>query len=228
MKRGYSMVREAVRQCPLPLSSIDGKLRQYAESLLPYFTGIEIECSHIDKFSSRELDDVFLDEIPELLSSKTDVYEKRFKIPKGIQGFITLYNLSEALKKYCRLNVESGIHYHIDFMDTSFSAFQELKMAHFGTNSWILKALKSWNYTGEFNRWEVSSTKTAVRFHPIYQTLEFRIGEMTFDYELLVKRILHCQNISRALKSSLKSSHPNKKGETKVASYPRIIGRIEL
>lgn len=223
MRNGYRMVRDAVKQCPLPLLYIKEKnLLKCAEDMLPYSVGIEIECRMKNSFSENLCKQC----IPELISIDCDLSELRFRIPNGIKGMIALYKLSDFLKEHAELNLESGIHYHIDFTDIKKENFDLLRRIHSGSHSFILKSLKSWDYKGNFNTWEVSNRKTAVKFHSGYKTLEFRIGEMTFDYELLMKRIINCQNISRALKSSLKRSHL-KKGETKVAG-PRVIGRIQL
>lgn len=226
MQKGYSMVRDSVKRCPLPLLHLqDKKLLEYAEKMLPYSTGIEIECS--SRFNSFTTNNIFKERIPELLEVDCCNNEMRFRIPKGIKGLIVLYKVSETLKDACLLNPKSGIHYHVDFTDVSKKDFVKIYNAHEGRFSWILKSLKSWNYTGRFNEWEICSTKKAVKFHSHYQTVEFRIGEMTFDYELLIKRIVHCQNICRSLKSSLKRAVPEKV-QPKVATYPRVIGRIEL
>lgn len=224
MMHGYKMVREAVKQCPLPLLHIKEKnLIKCAEDMLPYSVGIEIECHrNMCGFSQ-----ICKETIPELIAVKCDDNEIRVRIPNGIKGMIALYRFADFLKENAALNPLSGVHYHIDFTDIPKVDFLNLLRKHYGTKSFILKSLKSWGYKGTYNEWLVSQDKSAVRFHCTYQTLEFRIGEMTFEYELLMKRILNCQNISKALKSSLKSSHPTK-DETKVVDYPVSIGYIQF
>lgn len=207
MKHGYKMVRDAVRRCPLPLLSLDSKLRQVAEDMLPYSTGIEIECYLKDKDSMHDISkrEKIASQIPDIMEVKFTESELRFRIPSGIKGLICLYNISEFLKEHALINPSSGVHYHVDFTDVCENHEKLYSLFFLIPRDWILKSLESWGYTGSFNEWEVSFDKTAVKFHLDYRTVEFRIGEMTFDYELFIKRIIHCQNISRKIKASLKS-----------------------
>jgi hypothetical protein len=201
MKRAYENLRLLVKTNPLALSTIkDKSLLRVANSYLPYDTGIEIECSYKKGFYAESIK--AFKNIPHIKAVDCDGSEQRFRIPKGINGLICLYHLSLALKKYSNLNPDSGIHYHIDCTDISLKRYCIIANRHtMSPDTFILKALKSWGYTGTYNSWQVSRQKTAVRFHARYQTIEFRIGEMTFDYELLIKRIINCQNITRKLKS---------------------------
>ncbi len=203
MQQGYSFIRAAIKSFPLPLAKLKGKLKGVANSYLPYSTGMEIEChfKHND-YPSSVMIDIF-NQIEHIMAVDIDYGEQRFRIPNGIKGAICLYNICEKLKLFSTLNLASGIHYHVDFTDITKNQFNNLLEQHKGTNSFILKALKSWDYKGSYNSWYVSGAKDAVRFHKTYQTVEFRIGEMTFDYELMIKRILHCQNICKKLKQSL-------------------------
>lgn len=206
MQQGYGFIRDAIKSFPLPLDKLESKLKSVANSYLPYSTGMEIECNIKSTNGSRR-DSIFVEEmfksISNIMAVDIDNHEQRFRIPKGVEGAICLYNITEKLKEYSSLNPASGIHYHIDFTDITRDQFNNLLEQHRGTNSFILKALKSWDYKGNYNSWYVSGAKDAVRFHKTYQTVEFRIGEMTFDYELIMKRILHCQNICKKLKQSL-------------------------
>ena len=150
MQKGYSMVRDSVKRCPLPLLHLqEKKLLEYAEQMLPYSTGIEIECS--SKFGDLLTDNIFRGKVPELLDVDCSSNEMRFRIPKGIKGLTALYNLSEALKEVCLLNPKSGIHYHVDFTDVSKKDFEKIYNIHKGCSSWILKSLKSWNYIGKLS-----------------------------------------------------------------------------
>lgn len=205
MQHGYKGLRDMIKLCPLPLVGLPQKLKNVAETYLPYDTGIEIECGYKENIYSSDFRKYLL-RIPNIKEVDCDQSEQRFRIPNGIKGMICLWNISEILKDKALLNPKSGIHYHIDLSDISTEQFNVLKEIHCNNpNSFILKSLKSWKYTGNYNTWNVSTIKHAVRFHSQYKTLEIRIGEMTFDYELLIKRILHCQNIVRSLKASLKS-----------------------
>lgn len=213
MYQGYKRVREWAKTCPLLLLTLkDKKLIEYAESLLPYSAGFEIECSKGENFSDNDFR-----KIPDIMEVKTDSYEQRFRIPKGIKGMICLWNICEQLKISSLLNMKSGIHYHTDFNDVD---FQEVILNIRKNKAWILKALESWGYTGTYNRWDVTTGKQAVRFHQSYNTMEVRIGEMTFEYPLMIERIMHCQNISKRIKASLTSSE-ERKLPTKVAKPKR-------
>lgn len=195
MKNGYRVTREIVKANPLLLSTIqDKKLLEYAESLWPYETGIEIECSLIGFKKAFKI-------ISGILDVNIDSTEQRFRIPKGIQGMKVLYSLCQVLKQQSALNKDSGIHYHIDFRDCFNRINENFIQRH---ESWMLNELKSWKYTGTFNTWKCTYDKTAVKYHQSYQTIEFRIGEMSFDYEVIIKRILHAQQICRRLKNALK------------------------
>lgn len=210
MFKGYKIVKESVLHYPLQLLELkDKKLIAYAESFLKYDTGFEIECN----FKLDNTKDIInsvkrFKEIPNIVHVSCDSMEQRFRIPTGIKGLICLYETCKLLKQESALNVDSGIHYHIDFTKESYkNKYNEywFRSNDFikSNNDWILKALKSWNYKGKFNNWVCSKDKTAVKFHENYGTVEFRIGEMTFDYSLMIKRIIHCQNISTKIKENL-------------------------
>lgn len=198
MQNAYKALRDAVKKCPLPLAMFPAKLQKIAEEMMPYQVGIEVECGLNNL--TVELAEKIFQEIEDIISVNFDDTELRFRIPSGIKGMNCLYKITEYLKKYALLNPDSGIHYHIDCTDVPYFQYEHMYYSCKGENSWVLDALKSWNYTGQFNKWSVSDVKTAVKFHKHYKTVEFRIGEMTFDYELMMKRILHCQNIVRKLK----------------------------
>jgi len=206
MHRPYKMVKDCVRHNPLPLLAIkDEKLLKIAKSSLKYDTGIEIECSQGEEYLSK-----YFRNIPNILQVSNDSEEQRYRIPNGINGLVCLYTLCETLKKYSLLNPASGIHYHIDCTDMSENNWEFLTAILYRQKSlnklnWILNSLSSWNYKGTYNVWKVSTNKTVVRIHEEYKTIEFRIGEMSFDYEVLVKRIIHCQNIVHKLKQNLMS-----------------------
>ncbi len=194
------MLREMIHKSPLALGSLtDKKLIAIAEAYLPYSTGIEVECGWNCDLR-EQLQPVI---IPYLMEYKHDSSEKRFRIPPGIKGMICLYHVSEWLKTHCGLNNESGIHYHIDMGDF----WERNRFIESKDHSWILKSLDKWGYKGAFNGRIVSSIKGGW-VSKRTDTLEFRIGEMTFDYELLIKRILNCQNIVRRLKHTYNKNNP--------------------
>lgn len=209
MHKAYKLIKELVKYNPLDLSSIrEPKLLEFANQFLPYSVGIEIEAEF--KFDSRSQCQFdlfkFLPFSPILdvnvLTSETSV-----RVPEGIRGLCTIYKLCEFLKENYYFNPDSGIHYHIDFTQEFLHLFSSMYKDKSKIKKIILDSLESWNYTGRFNRKDVNfdgdKKYVWVNFRDQYSTLEVRIGEMTFDYETMIKRILHLQNISRLVKKIL-------------------------
>ena len=127
------------------------------------------------------------------------------KIPT--EKFMRLYSEisgteNSVLKKYAELNPDSGIHYHIDCTDV-----YDLFTSDFINNhsDYILTELDKWKYKGTYNprKCVFSSSRNWVRFKDTLKTMEIRIGEMTFDYELLFERIRHSSEIVKTLKDNL-------------------------
>ena len=212
MKKGYKMVRDAVRQCPLPLLGIKG--HKYIDSLLPYSTGIEISIHtdflkdiygffnpNIKRDIERDIENNF-----NLLAFDFISNELKFRIKPGVEGMVSLYNMCEFLKKYAAINPsdKAGNHYHIDCSEMkSFHYFRESTLSM--NTDWILESLLSWNYKGSYNPYSVTKDKKGVvSFRSDYRTIEFRLGETTFDYSLMIKRIIHAQNIVKRMKSDYK------------------------
>jgi hypothetical protein len=201
------MVKDAVHQCPLPLVNLDGKLREFAESFFPNSVGIEIEC----RPENDEYDYSEFYKIDGIIHIQGDGSEQRFRFANGVKGMVALYKASLLFKDHFLLNPQSGIHYHIDFTEH----YEKLKGTYIipARNegnipelNWMLKGLRNWNYKGYFNSWVVGINKNVIRLHPNYHTIEYRIGEMTFDYSLLIKRIITCQRITEKLKRILPMS----------------------
>ena len=164
---------------------------------LPYSTGFEIECNMKPGYRT----DVFTN-IPNIMEADVNGYEQRFRIPEGLEGLKCLFEISVNLKEQALFNPDSGIHYHIDFTDVYKYFNKEFVAKH---KEWILNELDSWNYQGTYNKRniEFSLSHNWVRFQETFKTMEFRLGEMTFDYELLFKRITHANAIVRQLKEEL-------------------------
>lgn len=201
MHRGYKVMRGMVYSNPSLLPTLPKNLVYQADQMMRRSVGIEIECQQKNEYSSYEVGEI-LRKIPGVMASDVDSGEKRFRIISGSQGMIALYKICDALKQTCLLNPQSGIHYHIDFSWSNYWKVYSYNTREYFLQThefWILKALESWNYTGKYNEWKVSQGKTAVKFHDIYNTIEFRIGEMTFDYEVMIQRILHAQRIVEAI-----------------------------
>ena len=204
MERGFRNLRDCVFHNPLGLSCLPSKTIQLAHWYFPRDAGIEFEielpnlCNNAgdvwslcpEGFLSEDL----INEIDELqLRDKSYQYkEQTFRISSGEQGMIQLYKLSHILKKYFSLNPP--------LINTSnCSRVLENKI----TGEIFLKELDSWGYNGIFNQRElrVMSKGTWINLRWDYGTVEYRIGEMTFDYDLLIKRIVHCHSITRKIEN---------------------------
>jgi hypothetical protein len=190
-------IEEAVKKFPLSLLTVKNKnILKIINDYLPFSVGIEIECDNKNTFNINNFKN-----IENILDVNCSFSEKRFRIPKGLNGLICLFNITKTLKKECLLNPLSGIHYHIDMTDTFDKINQEI-IENF--KEYILKELDSWNYIGTYNKRDVLlDVRCWVRFDSSKKTCEFRIGEMTFDYELIFKRILHCSQIVKFIKDNL-------------------------
>lgn len=199
MHKPYKNVKELVNTNPLLILKMDKKFQKIANNLLPYETGIEIECGMIGfEYAFKAVQTLALVDFSINLHE-----EQRFRLKPGVEGMCQLWHISEILNQCASPNPDSGIHYHVDFRE-HFSFLSGRNMCING--KWILKTLESWKYTGEYNNKQLCMTKNSwVRVHPECKTLEFRIGEMTFDYKILIKRILHAQKITEKFANNISS-----------------------
>lgn len=209
MKNAYKNLRECVLTNPGGLSFLPKKVRNLALSYIPYSTGIEIECGYKSLLGYSASLGNSVGKI-NLLNYDLTNYEQTFRLRQGEKGLLELEKITDILKEYFLLNPGSGIHYHIDMTD-----IQELinwdemqwttgEWSRAGEFEWILKELDTWEYTGKYNKRMIGTSKNAwIRMCSLYKTMEFRIGEMTFDYQLIVKRILHCQSIVKRFKKQI-------------------------
>lgn len=183
-----------LKTIPLALDVEDKIVQKLALFYFPYSVGFEIE--------TMTSDIRIFDEIPYLMENKSSVSELRFRIPNGIKGIQCLFNISIYLKKYTELNPDSGIHYHVDCTDVyDLFTFDFINKQ----SKYILTELDKWEYKGTYNPrlCVFSGNRNWVRFKNSTKTIEIRIGEMTFDYELLFERIRHCNEIVKTLKDAL-------------------------
>lgn len=204
-----TLLEELVRTAPLVLLTLkDEKEIAKANNFLPYSTGFEIECEK-DKLYNKDCFSV----IPDILDIDVDSSEQRYRIPNGIRGLICLYHICEQLKRNSLLNYGSGIHYHVDCTESNMDKSNALSK----NCMWILEELDTWNYKGKYNTRGIGVLELS-REYTIVQgawvrpnsigTLEFRIGEMSFEYETLAKRIIHCNSIVRRLKDQADIKEP--------------------
>ena len=183
-----------LKTIPLALDVEDKIVQELALFYFPYSVGFEIE-------TNTQNIRIF-DEIPYLIANTSSVNELRFRIPNGIKGIQCLFNISIYLKKYAELNPQSGIHYHINCTDVYNLFTSDFINNH---SDYILTESDKWKYQGTYNprKCVFSSSRNWVRFKDTLKTMEIRIGEMTFDYELLFERIRHSSEIVKTLKDKL-------------------------
>lgn len=172
-----------------------------ANLLLPYSIGIEIECSKNPEKENSIYDSI--ETIPYLMEYNTpNDTENKFRIPNGKEGLICLYEISNYCKENLLLNDASGIHYHVDCTDW----MDDVKKHEISENisDYILNELDSWNYKGKFNKrniaWNKKLNWVNIRSNT-FKTIEYRIGEMTFDYSTLLKKIVHVSMLTQIFKS---------------------------
>jgi hypothetical protein len=196
-QENINLIKRCIFNAPLILTTITNEnIINEINNILPYSIGIEIECEknknyNIDNFKN----------IPNIIDVNCDNHEQRFRIPNGINGLVCLYNISERLSENCLLNTGSGNHYHVDMTD----CFNHINKEFVDNNNdWIIKELETWNYNGNYNsKFTNFIDNVWMRYYEYHKTCEFRIGEMTFNYNLLLKRILHCSEIVKKLKNQL-------------------------
>jgi hypothetical protein len=188
----FSKVEDLVLNYPLPLLKITSPVVLKAiDNYLPYSVGMEFECYKNPEY--READFTC---IPNIMDVNVDDSEQRYRIPPGLKGLICLYRICETLKIYSALDLRSSNHYHTDMSDV----WNALMFREDETNfqrEWIQEELKKWGTAKELDR-----IRSWYRFNSL-KTLEIRIGEPTFDYKIVVKRLIDCARITKHLKNIL-------------------------
>ncbi len=194
-------ILDILKTTPKALDKADKDTIKAGEYYLPYSIGFEIECFKDTTFNIEDFKS-----IPNIMDVNVDTMEQRFRIPKGIEGLNCLYDITTALKKNSLLNPESGIHYHVDCTEAYHTFNSEIVKAN---EKWMLKELESWKYRGTYNskRIRFTSGHIWIRFQESFKTMECRIGEMTFEYELLFKRMSHLSDIVRKFKNIAIAEH---------------------
>lgn len=190
-------INSLIRTNPLLLDKRDSDVIKAGNYFLPYSTGFEIECSIRP---DTRLGD-FL-HIPNLIDLDINGYEQRFRIKEGIEGLQSLKLISDTLIEKMLFNPDSGIHYHVDCTDV-YHLFNDKNVQE--NSEWILEELDTWEYKGTYNSRKILFTRSHnwIRFQKDFNTMEFRIGEMAFDYPTLFKRITHANDIVRRFKNTI-------------------------
>jgi hypothetical protein len=196
--KSQTKLKELVLTNPLVLLSIqDENSINFLNFMLPFSVGFEIECYQKETFNIKDFE-----QIPDIMEVNCDSYEQRFRIPPGLPGIICLYNISQALIKNSMLNFGSGIHYHVDLGKNYQKILEECSKVQTAF-AWIEEELEQWNYKGRYNLKGVNW----VRLNSL-GTMEFRVGEMTFDYKILIKRILHATELRKKFQKIVIPNYP--------------------
>lgn len=201
-------LEEIIYKFPSILCKIDDPLViEFINTYLPYSTGFEIECNQLHEYN-KNFNAHFLT-IPNILHVDCSGNEQRFRIPNGIKGLICLHDICNTLVQVSSLNMGSGIHYHIDMTDVFDNHInKEFIKKH---NDYIINELIKWDTAKDTKSSSAQCFYDArgwVNFQPDFKTCEIRIGEMSFDYEVIVKRIIDANRIVRYLKNIINSVNP--------------------
>lgn len=208
----HKLIKESLYSSPLFLLNFDISV---VNKLLPFSIGIEIECYKSNKYDIKEFENILY-----ILGVNCDGCEQRYRIPNGVAGIICLYLLCKKLSDYSILNEGSGIHYHVDFTDCfSIIELKKEKDDLFNNLYWVLDELNKWHYKGNYNKRLIGLNQRGgwINFQSGFRTMEVRIGEMTFNYPLMMRRIQHLSEISLKIKQQL-----NPKYDSNKITYPDI------
>jgi hypothetical protein len=219
------LIKKYIYTNPIALLAIkDKESIDFINSFLPYSAGFEIECNTLADYNYKNFE-----VIPDILdcgkynSNQITSIEVRYRIPNGLQGLVCLFNICNELHRNCSLSA-SSIHYHIDCTDV----FDEIHNQNWinDNNNWIIERLKLWETAKDYNaNCKVSLYRAWVRLADEHSTIEFRIGEMTFDYNIIAKRILDCNDIVKKIKQDISTKREvtyNKVDITKILNYLKI------
>jgi hypothetical protein len=200
-------ISDIISKYPHVLDINDSDVKEVGNYYLPFSTGFEIECDqHLD------YDETEFTSIEHIMEVRNDSHEQRYRIPSGINGLRCLYDICYKLHFNC-VRTSSGIHYQVDctdwwdmLVDSGNTDPYNGRVYHGNINKYkeiILKELDTWDYKGTYNHRD----SNWFRLNSEFKTIEFRIGEMSFDYDVLFKRIVHCNAIVRYIKEQLQAEH---------------------
>lgn len=200
-------LRGIVYNTPLVLTVIEDRSSiDYINSFLPYSIGIEFDTQVSEDYDLQN----FI-AIPDIMEIRNDSLEQRYRIPNGIKGMVCLYNLLEQMKLNNIFDELGGIHFHVD-MTRTYKYLTAHKLRD--CEQYILTELDKWKYPGTYNKRGINfghsyigTSGNWLRFQSGFKTAEFRICEMTFDYDVLIKRLIHGCEIISHLNNHIHPSH---------------------
>lgn len=184
------VMEDCIYTNPLPLLQIqNSKIINIIDNYLPYSIGMEFECWKTENYNESNFTS-----IPDIMVVQVDSYEQRYRIPRGLKGMICLWNICIQLKLNSKLDLGSSNHYHFDFTDVS-EEFRSNLVQDKNNCEYIINELVKWETAKD-----LSKKYKWIRFFNSLGTLELRIGEPSFDYNVIIKRLIQGSNISKILK----------------------------
>lgn len=182
-------IEEAIYKFPHLLKGIrNTRIADAIDILLPYSCGVEFECFKKDNYNKK-----YFTDIHNILDVEVDPNEQRYRIPNGLNGLICLYDICEGMRKFSKVDLASSNHYHIDMTDVRESTHGHKKFQD-DNNGWIIEELKKWGTAMNYN--EVRGWYK----YNFLGTLEIRIGEPTFEYSMIARRLIQSCDMVRRLK----------------------------
>lgn len=183
----FAKVEKLILEFPIPLLGIENsKILAAIDSYLPYSIGIEFECFQKDRY-----DILAFESIPNIMDVNIDSAEQRYRIPSGLKGLVCLYHICMQMKINSELDLRSSNHYHFDFTDIE----ERESIKNKDNEKYILDELVKWG-----TALNLSQQDNWIRFFNCLGTLEIRIGEPTFEYNVIIKRLIDGCRISKFLK----------------------------
>lgn len=192
----FIRIEKLIYEFPIPLLSIENKeIIKTIDTYLPYSIGIEFEC-----FQKSTYDIKRFKNIPYIMAVEVDCSEQRYRIPNGLKGLVCLYHICTEMKYNSELDLRSSNHYHFDFTDVLIKKneceFENInEFINIKNTEFIFNELIKWE-----TAFDLSRKDNWIRFFNPLGTLEIRIGEPTFEYDIIVKRLIDGCRISKYLK----------------------------
>ncbi len=186
----FNKVEEAILKCPLPLLAIKNqKIIEAINKYFPYSHGMEFECAKKPSYNLKDFEN-----IPNIMAVDVDDSEQRYRISSGLNGLICLWEVCKNLNNNSIVELESSNHYHTDMTDVWDKITNDFEKSY---NDYIIKELVEWKTAFNLER-----TSNWYNFN-YWKTLEVRIGEPTFQYSVIVKRLIQCGKIVTHLRKEL-------------------------
>ena len=155
---------------------------------------------------------------------------------KQING---LYDILTDMKQYCRLNLQSGIHIHVDISDLCNGAMGTLEIERL-FRTYLEPRMDeiehifypNGKYTGTYNHFkEITWGKLQywVALRSSYHTIEFRIAPMSFEYTDIIRWCVELTAlVNWTIKQAPNSNALNVRAKVKQKKPIKILGRIPL